>query len=134
MRLNPSEEDVIKAIMVYFNLVGVRLHRIVERIPKRDGRGRIVGRTSTPGMPDLAGWVRPRILGSNPVPVYIEAKRPKGKRRPAQEAFIAEAREEGVIAFFAESLDQAMDEMERAGVTLPRLWANPEAKKSAAAF
>jgi len=73
------------------------------------------------GMPDLVGYIRPGKLGATaPVPVYIEAKRPGGRRRPMQERFIQTLQEDGVLAFFARSVDAAVDELNKRGVPIER--------------
>jgi hypothetical protein len=126
-----TEDSVVMEIVSYFAFQGIRLHRIVERIPTRDGFGRVKGRTSTPGMPDLVGYIRAgKFDRVKPEPVYIEAKKPGGERRPRQEFFIRDLKEDGVIAFFAKSLDEAVDEMRRAGVPMEKLWKAEPASKS----
>jgi hypothetical protein len=125
-----TEDSVVMEIVSYFAFQGIRLHRIVERIPSRDEWGRVKGRTSTPGMPDLVGYIRAGKFGrTKPEPIYIEAKKPGGERRPRQKLFIRDLREDGVIAFFADSLDTAVDEMRRAGVPMEKLWEGQGGKK-----
>ena len=50
--------------------------------------------------------------------MFIEVKRKGGKHRAAQTAWINKAREDGVIAFFAESWEQVRDEIESHGIVL----------------
>lgn len=121
-----TEEDIVGQIRTYLEMNGARVNRIVERIPY--GR-----RTSEPGIPDLIGWGNwnrlfvdgKEIVGFGnffPTVFFIEVKRPGGKHRPAQEAWIARAREDGILAFFAESLDDVKREFEMVGITLRGSW------------
>lgn len=119
-----SEEHVIAQITGFLSLRGAKVRRIHERIPGKTQRG-FKYRMSISGIPDLSGWFPPSRLrdgGGSPilVPVqfWIECKRPGGKRRPAQEDFIREAQEDGVIAFFAESVEDVISEFEKRGIRL----------------
>lgn len=70
------------------------------------------------GLPDIMGWVpvwaMARMQATNVVgacPLFIEVKRPGGKLRPAQEAFLAMARKDGCVAFKADSPAQVAKEL-----------------------
>lgn len=95
----------------------IKMWVVRERIPG-------VGQPSTAGIPDLIGWI-PGPKFSDQVqlamPLFIEVKRPGGARRPAQEAFIAEARAGGCVAFFAESWDDVVKELSVVGVQLKEI-------------
>ncbi len=92
------------------------------------------------GIPDLIGWIphRPMLIplpedirDSIPPPfrvadvpgmaLFIEVKRPGGKRRPAQERFIEDARAGGCCAFFAESWNDVVTELSKYGIPLQTL-------------
>lgn len=110
-----TEEHVIADIVQCLSLNGASVHRIVERIPW--GK-----RTSTPGMPDLAGWFTVPTLEHPglvfPLHFWIEAKKPGGKHRPAQIAWIEAAQRDHVIAFFADSREQMVSEFKSRGIVL----------------
>lgn len=114
-----SEEDVIKAIRDYLGYHGVILHRVKEPIPFKRDRFDRPKRTSTVGFPDLVGYIKGGKLGlpkyARPVPLYIEVKRPGGRRRLAQKLFIAGLKQDNVTAFFAESVEDAVAELTKAG-------------------
>jgi len=118
-----SENDVLGAIRQLLELNGFRVWRIVERIPW--------GRTkSEPGIPDLAGYFRHGFTCHSgkdcrplwiQIPFYIEVKKPGGKLRPAQEAWLARANEDGVIAFKAESVEECVSEFKKYGIEIKGL-------------
>jgi len=107
------EEHIVAEILTRLGYAGIKAFRVTERIPRRV-RGRIRGRTSTPGIPDIMGWVRVKH-GFNrfesPVPLFVEVKRPGGKIRPAQERFIREAKADGCVAFVAYSWEDVENEL-----------------------
>lgn len=115
-----TEEDIVKQITQFLDLNGFRVHRLVERIPW--GK-----KTSTPGMPDLVFWAKPgafiEILtgfyfGSTKIVGFCEVKKPGGKRRFSQERWIADANSDGVMAFFAESVEDVCNEFAKRGIRL----------------
>lgn len=112
-----TEEHVFSACRALLELNGAKVHRITERIPWGPK-----GRKSQPGVPDSFGWwplSHPLVSGyisSVPLHFFIEFKRPGGARRPAQERWIAEARADGVIAFFADSVDAMVAEFAVFGI------------------
>ncbi len=55
---------------------------------------------------------------SHSVPLFIEVKRPGGRRRPEQIAFIDEAKSGGCAAFFAESWMDVVRELSMFGLSL----------------
>lgn len=113
-----KEEHVLREIMARLWLQArIKVWRVRERIPGKWA-------PSTPGIPDLIGWIRdvPEIEQMEPgvaIPLFIEVKRPGGVRRPAQELFIQEARSGGCCAFFAESWEDVRREMATFGVDIP---------------
>lgn len=115
-----TEEDVILQIRHLLELNGARVHRVVERIPW--GR-----RKSEPGIPDIFGWwpglcdKRETDCPGNAVQFFIEAKRPGGKHRPAQTAWIESARRDGVIAFFADSVESVVAGFKEFGIQIKGL-------------
>ena len=92
-----------------------------ERIP---GKGVL----STPGIPDLIGWIPAqkvtKAMNIDPAatPLFIEVKRPKatgrrgGVKRVAQIRFIEDAKADGCIAFFADSWDDVVRELTAVGI------------------
>ena len=113
-----SEEDVILSIRQYLTLRGARVFRITERIPKRNWKGMIVGRVSERGNPDLYAWFPKLARTPEPLHFFIEVKRPGGKHSPSQEQWIKNANDDGVIAFFAESIDDVIREFGKRGISL----------------
>lgn len=117
-----TEDDVLGAIRSILELNCARVHRIVERIPW--GR-----KTSEKGIPDLFGWwpehrkpnVPDGFVEGLPIHFFIEVKRPGGKLRPAQSAWIALARADGVIAFKAESVEEMVLEFKKYGIEIKGL-------------
>lgn len=119
-----GEDAVLDAIWTYLNAFGFRFSRIVERIPFRGRNGAIVGKFSTPGMPDLVGYAKKgvRFRGlplSLPLPLYIEVKRPGGRHRIAQTVFIQELGFDEVVGFFADSVDEAVRLLNLHGFSIP---------------
>lgn len=93
----------------------------------------VAGKTAqnAPGIPDLIGYVPKRMVaGDNPfgllspvpaAPLFIEVKRPGGKRREMQKRFIEEAKAGGCIAFFAESWSDVVRELQGCGIKLKEI-------------
>lgn len=113
-----TEADVQSQIIALLELNGAHVDVIVERIPW--GR-----KTSTPGLPDLVGWfyAKPGVVYVDPSPrhFFIEVKRPGGKLRPAQAAWLEKAQRDGVIAFKAESVEEMVAEFKKYGVEVKGL-------------
>jgi VRR-NUC domain len=90
----------------------------------------VAGKTAQnePGIPDLVGWLprqqpesaQPSSTGTrtDPLPLYIEVKRPGGRRSFFQERFISEAKEAGCAAFFAECWADVVRELSTFGLKL----------------
>ena len=107
-----SEADIQKAIQIAASQDG---HRLFRRNAGKCWLGVVVARVGDmlhlkhprmvelgiEGTPDLEGY------SSQGRAIYIEVKRPGGKRREAQERFILAAAERGCLAGFAESVEQA---------------------------
>jgi hypothetical protein len=112
------EEDVVKEIMQRLGYAQIKVFRHRERIPIVNGKfKRFAGGSSTPGIPDLFGWIKRSMTYG--IPFYIEVKRPGDNRhRPAQTKFIEEAKADGVIAFFAESYLDVQKGFMEAGIEL----------------
>lgn len=106
------ESDVVGAIINLLELNRARVFKIVERIPW----GKT---TSTPGLPDLM-VIWPNTFG-NAVVTFIEVKRKGGKLRPAQERWLTQAREDGVICFMADSVESMVHEYKKFGITVKGL-------------
>lgn len=108
------EEHVVQQIMAGLAAYRIDVFRIKERMPtgKKGGWKNL----STPGLPDLFGHALRPLTGA--VPVYIEVKKPGGKRRQSQIDFIDRARKAGCIAFFAESFADVERELKAAGVAI----------------
>lgn len=112
-----TENDVLGAIRSILELNGAHVDRIVERIPW----GKT---TSTPGIPDLVAWWRRSysfsagVMRCCPTVAFIEVKRPGGKLRPAQAAWLEAAQRDGVIAFKAESVEEMVAEFKKHGIQI----------------
>jgi hypothetical protein len=120
------EEHIVRLITEGLWRSGVKVWRIRERIPGMCSRRNL----STPGIPDLVGYIPGSKFKANDhggidyslfplTPLYIEVKKPGGARRPAQERFIEEVQIDGCIAFFAESWDDCVREFAKRGIKLP---------------
>jgi hypothetical protein len=110
-----TEEHVFNACRALLELNGARVYRIVERIPW--GR-----KKSEPGLPDCLGWWALEKhewheLHDGRV-FFIEFKKPGGKKRPAQIRWIEQARADGVIAFFADSVEAMVKGFAEFGIKL----------------
>lgn len=118
------EEHVVKEIVERLWMQArIKVWRVRERIPQK---GRRWQQLSTPGIPDLIGWIPSTtvsVCGAKCLrttrPLFIECKRSvKSVRRPAQEAFIDEAKRDGCVAFFASSWGDVVRELGKVGVVL----------------
>lgn len=110
-----SEEDVLGTCRTLLELYGARVFRAVERVPKCYRCGQWLG-SSERGTPDISGYFTRKPHAG--VPFWIEMKRPKAAHRPAQEARIAMIQSDGMIAFFAHSLDSMIREFKDHGIDL----------------
>ena len=105
------EKHVVKELVVRLWANGVKVWVIKERIP---GKGML----STPGIPDLMGYMKDPHGTGFTHPVFIEVKRPGGVRRDAQIRFIDEAKRDGCVAGFADSWDSCKALFEKCGIHL----------------
>jgi hypothetical protein len=109
------EDDVLGQIRSMLEVNGARVFRVVERIPW----GKT---TSEGGIPDLFGWFyKPTMEHPGlvfPLHFFIEVKKPGGKLRPKQAAFLNVANFDGVIAFKADSWAECLNELHRRGIKL----------------
>lgn len=114
-----TEENVVNEIMTRLTYAGATVWRLPERIPRLNKSGRR-GRLSTPGIPDVTGWfAKPTLTHPGlvfPLHFFIEVKKPGGKRRPAQIAWIEAAQRDRVLAFFAESWENVITEFRNRGI------------------
>lgn len=96
----PTEADITKAIRQLLNTLGIWHWKQWQ------------GPMSQPkGVSDLLGCYKGRM-------VAIEIKRPGRKPTPHQERFLAQVRNEGGIAFWADSLDTVIEQLGLEGVRL----------------
>lgn len=113
VRSKPPLERVIQAqILAYLKARGYFVWRQNQGgIPTRKGGFRKFN--GMRGLPDLCGLLPYRstyndpfnCLTKPPQALFIEVKRPGGKLRPEQAAFLAKAKELGHLAFMAASVD-----------------------------
>ena len=97
-----SETDISLAIRKALN--ATRLAYVWREQAGTSSSGR--RQLAPPGTPDIIGWIRTgpnrgKMLG-------IEVKTPKGKARPAQLEWHANAMADGVVCGFARSVDEAI--------------------------
>lgn len=115
-----TEEDVLGVCRWLLELNGARVHRVIERIPW--GK-----RTSEKGIPDLFGWwpkshsFYSGVMRCCLTPFWIEIKRPGGKLRPAQAAWLESARADGVVCFVADSVEMMVSEFKKYGIEIKGL-------------
>lgn len=119
-----TEEDVLGQIRAFLEFNGARVFRVIERVPKCYRCGLWLG-SSERGHADLEGWWPIKTLNQRldfgdgkPIHFFIEVKKLGGKRRPAQEAWIRQAQEDGVIAFFADSVEETIKRFKDYGIVL----------------
>jgi hypothetical protein len=86
------------------------------------------------GIPDLIGFLPSggRSHQIDPVPLFIEVKRPGGKKRIEQQEFIKDASAAGCCAFFADSWDVVREELTKWGVKVTLTWDEQNRSKGAA--
>jgi len=97
-RMNKSESEILKEILVAASRAGCRLFRNqVGLFFTKDGRPVHVG---TVGTPDLWGWAP----GGRAL--HVEVKSAQGRLRKAQEAFGATSRAAGCLHIVARSVDE----------------------------
>ena len=105
---NLHERDIQRAIQQAFKLK----HRLtLWHIDAGQAGMRSTGRQHSDipsGFPDLLGITK----GGRAV--FIEVKRPGGTFRPGQQEFLKTMRDQGAIAFWADSVDSALSQFEGA--------------------
>ena len=115
------EEDVVVAIISTLWYSGIPVFRERERIPKCPKCGQYVSRTpSDAGHPDLHGYIpATKTAIGQAAPFYIEVKRPSGGvETEVQKEFIRRAQGNGVLAFFARSVNEVRAQFASVGVEL----------------
>lgn len=103
----PLEKEVLKACRDYLRLTGwltIRLNSGAVR-GEHKGKRRFVRFNDTRGCSDL--------IAVKQVTVFIEIKRPGGKLRPEQVAFLEDARRHGAAAICVSSLEELQRELEQ---------------------
>lgn len=117
-----TEENIVTEIIQRLSWNQIKIYRVAERIPGMSKR------LSTPGIPDLIGWVKKYLtveIGKLEaptylcIPVFLEVKKPGGARRTAQIQFIEGARSDGAIAGFVESWNDVRELFKEFGIELP---------------
>jgi hypothetical protein len=121
------EKAVVKVLMDALPLIGIKVYRILERMPCTHC-GKWSGTPPAKGIPDIGGSIPPRLM-RGPMqlwarPLYIECKRPKGGVEGLeQSAFLQSVRDDGGIAFFSRGLDDCCAQLDAAGVIIPKaIW------------
>ena len=110
-----TEDDVLGQCRTLLEFNRARVFRAIERVPKCYRCGCWLG-SSERGTPDLSGYF---IQGM--IPFWIEMKRPKGAKRAAQIERIALIRNDGGIAFFADSVEAMVQGFAEFGITIKGL-------------
>lgn len=112
-----TEEDVYKQVRAYLELLGARVYRAIERVPKCYRCGNWLG-ASEAGTPDISGY----FYRNGITPFWFELKRPKRKGsaksriRPAQQARIDQIRADGGCAAIVDSIEQVQEELAKFGI------------------
>lgn len=105
----PLEAQVLKTV-----LRTLELHPAVGKVWRMNtGAGKLVraGGASQwiqfgfPGSPDIYGYMKDGRA------IYCEVKRPSGRVKPEQAAFLQQAKAAGCVAFIARSADDVMREL-----------------------
>lgn len=128
-KTNPYEKDIQKAIQEAFKL----RFRLELKATDAGGRGEVKGLVAVfpkwlreaLGLPQvlpfgLEAWLHvppdfSDLLGRfRDVWVFVEVKRPGEKPRPGQAAFLEARRDEGHVAFWADSVESACAQFEQA--------------------
>lgn len=115
------EEHIVREIITRLWFAKIKVFRINQPVAGKTPQ-------NVAGIPDLMGWIPFKVWdervggGVLPlptgVPLFIEVKRPGGARRPAQIQFIDEAAKDGCIAFFADSWDEVVKQLDKFGFTI----------------
>jgi hypothetical protein len=106
-----TEGEVLNGILGLLRAYGFLVWRQntgMAMLKGRGGKDQPV-RFGFPGLPDILGT----LPGGRSL--YIEVKKPGGKVRPAQVAFIDSAVRAGALAFVAYSMDEVYDRLKKEG-------------------
>lgn len=106
-RPEPTEADVLASVLQYLELAR-RQRRVVWYARTNTGAGRLVQRDGTPGQWMRFGWRGcPDVLGQLPDGrlLALEVKRPSGRVRPDQQAFLDLALSAGAAGGIVRSVD-----------------------------
>jgi hypothetical protein len=112
-----TEEHVLCEIRTYLEILGAKVFRAIERVPKCYRCGLWLGHSEA-GMPDLSGY----FAGDAVIPFWFEIKRPKskatqkGKVRKAQLERIEQLRRDGCCAAIVDSVHEVRKELARCGI------------------
>ena len=93
--MEPKEADITKQIRAYLKILGVFHWKAWQ------------GLGSTPGVPDILGCWKGKLLG-------IEVKADRGRLSEKQQLFIDRINAEGGLAFVARSVQDVMEKLEGA--------------------
>lgn len=106
-RPEPTEADVLATVLTYLELLR-RQGKVIWYARSNTGAGRLMRRDGTAGQWLRFGWPGcPDILGQLPDGrlLAIECKRPSGRVRPEQAAFLAKAQAGGAVAAVVRSIE-----------------------------
>lgn len=105
----PLEAEIQKACLQIFGAYGWRAFRrnTGAMAGEYKGKKRFV-RFAEKGQADIYGWIPERGLGYA-WPFECEVKRPGGKLSKAQEAWLIQCHEQGVIAFWVDSVEKCLE-------------------------
>jgi hypothetical protein len=97
-KLRPREKDVLRQCLQYLRARGIMCWRQnAGAFPLGEGKRRRYFRACEPGCSDIVGCVAGRLL-------TVEVKRPGGRLRPAQAAFLDRVRAAGGVALCVDSV------------------------------
>ena len=118
-RPEPTEADVLASVLAYLE-VAERQRRVVWYARTNTGAGRLLRRDGTVGQWLRFGWPGcPDILGQLPGGrlLALEVKRPSGRVRPEQEAFLDKVRTGGAVAAVVRSVDDVHELLSKRTLT-----------------
>lgn len=111
LSLPATESEILTGILGYLQamrIIAWRQNTGAVKFKSDSGRDRFT-RFGFPGCPDVLG-ILPGGRG-----LYIEVKKPGGRVRPAQQAFIDAAVRAGALAFVAYSMDEVDARLRKEG-------------------
>jgi hypothetical protein len=112
IQLPTTESEVLRGILGYLSamrIIAWRQNTGAVKTPGTTGRDRFV-RYGFPGLPDVIG-----VLPGGRA-LFIEVKKPGGRVRPEQRAFLDAATRAGAVAFVAYSMDDVDARLKKEGV------------------